>query len=74
MVWHITQVEPILALTVQIVFNVLHTPSVLVRRALPSSADPLVPELQSSLKSSAYSLEKKGRDVDALNECATPWP
>ena len=42
-------------------------------RALPSSSDPLVPELQSSLKASVYSLRKKERDVDTLNECATHW-
>ena len=42
-------------------------------RALPSSSDPLVPELQSSLKASAYSLGNKERDVDTLNECATHW-
>ena len=46
----------------------------LFERALPSSAGPLVPELQSSLKASAYSREKKGRDVDTLSECATQWP
>ena len=42
-------------------------------RALPSSSVPLVPELQSSLKASAYSLGKNERDVDTLNECATHW-
>ena len=48
----------------------------LFERELPSSSVPLVPlpELQSSMKASAYSLEKKERDVDTLNECATPWP
>ena len=40
-------------------------------RALPSSSDPLVPELQSSLKATAYSLRKKERDVDTINERAT---
>ena len=34
MVWNITQVESILALTVQLVFNVLDTPSVLVRTGI----------------------------------------
>ena len=34
---------------------------------------PVVPEFQSSLKASAHSLEKKERDIDTLNECATPW-
>ena len=34
MVWNITQVEPILALTVQIFFNDLHTPSALVRTGI----------------------------------------
>ena len=47
----------------------------LLERASPTCSVPLVPELQSSLKASPYSLGKKERDVDTFNECATslPW-
>ena len=43
-------------------------------RASPSSSVPLVPELQSSLKASGYSIGKKERYVDTFNECAIPLP
>ena len=46
----------------------------LFERALPSSSVSLVPQLQRTMKASAYSLEKKERGVDTLNESATPWP
>ena len=71
---NVTQVEQIMALTIHIFFNFLHIPSVLVGTASPTCSVTLVLELQSSLKASAYSLEKKERAVDTLNECATSLP
>ena len=46
----------------------------LFERALHGYSVPLFLVLHSSLKASAHSLGKKERDVDTLNECASPWP
>ena len=45
MVWAITQVEPILALTVQIFFNDLHAPSALVRTDITWLFSSLIPSV-----------------------------
>ena len=74
MVWNITQVEPSWQWLYRYSLTTCTPLLLLFERAWHGSSVPLFLVLHSSLKACTHSLGKKERNVDTLNECASPWP